>query len=117
MQMRLEGNTGKSRELKYKPITLGFNSRILRSIKSASLFFGLALGSVFIPVLHFFLVPTFLILAFYFGFTKFIESKCIDLTGELCPCCDKSIKETIVFFKGENFRIYCYECRSQLRVI
>lgn len=114
--MRIEDGSGRSRELKDACAKIGFGERVRRSLKSAGLYLGLALCSLPIPGLHFFLVPSFLILSLYFGRIKFKETSKINLAGELCPSCDQPIREAMVYFSGDSLRIYCYECRTQLKI-
>lgn len=92
------------------------SERSTRAAKKAGMFFGLAVVSVFIPVMHFFLVPLFLILTAYFGFKSFKDTKSVDLTAITCPVCNHDLKEGEMFFSEDFVRLYCYQCQTQLKV-
>ncbi|MGZ3773611.1 MAG: hypothetical protein ACXVCN_07855 [Bdellovibrio sp.] len=115
--MKIEDASGKSRDLKSENKELDFKARLKRSMKSAGLFLLLAVFSIPVPGLHFFLVPSFLVLALYLSVKRFSERYSVDLTEEICPVCEKSLHEGVVHFKQDHLRLYCSECRSQLRIL
>ncbi|MBY0452629.1 MAG: hypothetical protein K2P92_06310, partial [Bdellovibrionaceae bacterium] len=88
-----------------------------RALRLSALFLGLAVFSVFIPMLHFFLVPAFLGMTVYIGYKRMRELYRIDLTTVNCPVCSKKFKETLMYSDEKTFRLYCYECQNQLKVI
>lgn len=90
--------------------------RLKRALQGFGLFFGLALVSVFIPVLHFFLVPVFLILSFVMGYRKYRQRFAIDLINFNCPKCSNSISEKKIFAaESSDLKVYCYNCRENMR--
>lgn len=115
--MKIESNTMQSRLIQRPLVHLAFKDRIQRSAKSFFLGIGLALCALPIPGLHLVLVPTFLSFALYSGYSKFRQTKSIDLSGETCPVCQKVLKEKVIYSHSEILRLDCLECRSQLRLI
>lgn len=114
--MKIESLTGSSLQFDQDIYTLSLKERSQRAAKMSALFFGLAVFSVFIPMLHFFLVPAFLGLTVYTGYKKIRELYRIDLTTVRCPVCSKHFKETLMYSQHKTFRLYCYECQTQLKV-
>jgi hypothetical protein len=90
--------------------------RVRRALKALATFWGVALGSVFIPVAHFLLVPAF---ALYGAFTFFdrLGAKQIVTTAEgTCPDCGRAQKlET----SGRWYvprDVGCRYCQRSLRI-
>ncbi len=112
--MNIVTDSGHSRPLKNKIVELTSSQRLKRSFKAAGIYLGLALGSVFIPVFHFILVPLFLTLALWAVVSHYKDTRFIDLTDSSCPSCQQALKESAVYFKDQPSRLYCYQCRTQL---
>lgn len=95
------------------------NYRLKKSLKTFFIFLGAALLSVLIPVLHFFLVPLLLILAFALSYRKFKEIISVDLHEINCPECKTYFKETTVALKENDLiiRLNCEKCRKNLTII
>jgi len=89
--------------------------KLQNGIKKFALFFGLAVVSVFIPVLHFVLVPAFLIVAaasFFYGYkVEFQISNPV-----LCTCLVCSRPITLPLLVGSNRRVSCSACSAQFRI-
>lgn len=66
--------------------------RLLRSFRSIAIFWIVALLSVFVPVLHFILVPLFIILGIVFGIMTFLQSSLILSGTVLCPSCKAEVQ-------------------------
>lgn len=63
--------------------------RMQRMVKVSSLLFLAACGAVFVPILHFVLVPALLVCALVFGVAAWLDKAEI-LSGEFtCPQCTK----------------------------
>lgn len=114
--MKIESLTGNTVLFDQSIHALSMQERTKRAVKMSALFFGLTVFSVFIPVLHFFLVPAFLGLTVYTGYKRFREVYRVDLTTVCCPVCSQKLKETVMYSEEKTFRLYCYECQNQLRV-
>ncbi|MBX7231075.1 MAG: hypothetical protein K1X29_03215 [Bdellovibrionales bacterium] len=94
---------------------LTYPNRLKRSIKAIFIFVTAASFSIFIPVLHFVLVPTLLFLAFFLSYSKFQEKYKIDLEKVHCPSCQAKLLEKDVFVKSNRpTKLYCFSCRKQI---
>jgi hypothetical protein len=102
----------------FRPRIYSQRERVLRGLKTFFIFFLAAVVSVVIPVLHFVLVPTFLIAAFVMGYLKFKDVGSIDLSNFTCPECQKNLNEKILAFKDKDFsgRLRCYDCRKNIYI-
>lgn len=98
-------------------VQLSQSDRIKRALKSFVLFLMAAVASIFIPVLHFFLVPLFLIISVIYSFIQYHQTSCVDLTGFSCPNCKAALTEKKAYFKEDNLKTYCYNCRSTLYLV
>ena len=114
--MIIESLTGHLSRFDQNIYGLSVKERTQRAIKLSALFFSCAVFSVFIPVMHFFLVPAFLGLTVYTGQRRLCELYRIDLSTVGCPVCNKKFKETLMYSQEKTFRLYCYECQNQLKV-
>ncbi|MBN8538064.1 MAG: hypothetical protein J0M15_13500 [Deltaproteobacteria bacterium] len=94
----------------------GTTQRIQRSIKLFILLFFAAVFSLLIPVLHFVLVPGFLISAIAFGIMKFKEVYGLNLSGVKCPSCQSPLNESQINLSKAKAtsRVFCFECRKNI---
>lgn len=115
MKFKIESN-GQITHQEFATKIYTHKERVARSLKVFLMFFAAALVSVLIPILHFFLVPTFLICSGVMAYFKFQETGSIDLTDLNCPSCQKAIDEKNLSFKGEYIsgRLRCYDCRNNI---
>lgn len=92
--------------------------RFRRSASIWGAFMAAALASIFIPVLHFVLVPLFIGIAFYMGMKRYKETSFVNLDQMPCPKCQKPLKAMQAFQTADDptSKIYCYECRSSMRL-
>ena len=106
-------------DIEFKSHQFLFQERLKRSLKTFFTFFGAATLSVLIPVLHFFLVPIFLILSLYFSYRKFKEIVSVDLVGIKCPECNTNFKDATVGLRRDDLvvRLSCDQCRKNLTLI
>jgi hypothetical protein len=90
-------------------IKLSSLERFKISMRKFGLFFLLGLAAVFIPVLHFFLVPLFLILSVVLGVKAYAIVYSLHFV-EPCPCieCKQVFKSE--FLLDENLRLTCNKC-------
>lgn len=96
-----------------------FKDRVKRSLKIFSIFFGAAVFSVLVPVLHFFLVPVFLILSVFLSYRKFKEIISINLLDLNCPGCETKLSSSETTLKKNDsvIRLSCESCRKNLTII
>ena len=90
--------------------------RVRRAIKGLATFWGAALGSVFIPVAHFLLVPSFALYGAYTFFERLGAHQVVMAAEGTCPDCGKPQKlET-----GGRWQlprtVACRYCQRALRI-
>lgn len=71
---------------------LSTGEQFKRSIKKLVLFWGIAIGTVFIPIFHFVLVPGFLILGMVMFFLSFNIGEILMIKKCLCPKCNEEFE-------------------------
>lgn len=118
MAVRLEADNIEelSEELKYFNYNPG--QRVVRAFKIFGALFLAAIVSVFIPALHFVLVPLFLILSVFFAWGAYHQVAAIGLEGARCPKCKAELKEKRAYLKSTEARakIRCFNCRSDVKI-
>lgn len=112
--MLIQDNFGKGHPLRNNPSVIPYNDRVKRGLKAFGVNFFLSIVSIFIPVLHFFLVPLFLFLAFYQGYAKFKQTRSLNLNEETCPICEKNLDRGQGYFEDDMLRTSCASCRTKL---
>lgn len=104
----------------YRHATLGIRANpctkktvVILSLKKLTLFWGLAAFSIFIPILHFVLVPAFLIIGVYTFNTQYKNTHLLEDGTATCPACQKNffIKASYIF---EGKKLICELCMEQL---
>lgn len=102
----------------YKTTRLSSAQRIRRSLEIAALFWGAALLAVFIPVLHFVLVPLFILVGIVAAHRRHKEVSFVSLENLKCLKCQADLKQKEVHqtVEAPSSKIYCYECRSSMRL-
>ncbi|MCB0347444.1 MAG: hypothetical protein KDD37_01345 [Bdellovibrionales bacterium] len=111
----ITNNQGSENEVDVEVIHLTTKSRVIKSIQ---LCFGLllmALVCVFIPVFHFVLVPTLIILAIVLPFLNLKNDKALTAQKIKCPKCQNQVAFKTKRFQQE-VKTFCPECRSQLKL-
>lgn len=89
--------------------------QMLNAVKKLLMFWGIAVVCVFIPALHFVLVPLFLVLGVYF-FIKTIKLTARVTEGETsCPVCQKTIKIEPTLLSWPLTEI-CQSCVNTVRI-
>lgn len=115
--MNLKAVTNDFKEVTFKSELRYFSpkEKFQRGLKNFLIFFFAALFCILIPILHFVLVPAFILFAVY----RFIKIQ--GESGEIpevvfsCPNCNKiiSIKNITLHFPRKE---YCPECRSSFKI-
>ncbi len=105
-------------EKEFDSYKFSIKDRIKRSLKIFSIFFGTAILSILIPILHFFLVPLFLGLSVFLSYRKFMEVMSIDLRGITCPGCKDNLISGEIALRKKNptVRLTCDSCRKGLTI-
>jgi hypothetical protein len=94
---------------------LGASDRLKLSSRKFALFFALAVVSIFIPVLHFILVPLFFLLSIVFGIKAYSTRYRLKLDGANgCLQCGQSLKNE--FLMDESLRLKCERCFADYHV-
>jgi hypothetical protein len=115
VKLILSNDQSKVHELSAQWTTLTPKERLAYAAKKFSIFFALAIVSVFIPVAHFFLVPLFLILSLVVGFKSYAIRSRLDLGQQLkCHQCQSELKPS--YLLGEELRIKCEKCFAQYAI-
>lgn len=93
-----------------------FKMRVIRALKGFLFFFALGLLSILLPVIHFVLVPAFLIFSVVNFFWRLRQVSYVDLTHQMCPQCQSPIKEKKVFqsLGDTQCKVYCFGCRANI---
>lgn len=90
--------------------------RVRRALKGLATFWGAALGSVFIPVAHFLLVPSFALYGAYTFFERLGAQQIVIAAEGTCPDCGKPQK----LDTGGRWRVprnvACRYCQRSLRI-
>ena len=96
-------------------VELSTNSRLMRALKGMGICWAIAVFAVLIPILHFVLVPLFLLL----GVVMFMQQwgqKLYCMSGVIkCPSCQTEMKLKEGAFDWPKREI-CSGCRSDLRI-
>lgn len=88
---------------------------VLLSLKKLGLFWLLAGFSVFIPLMHFILVPAFLGLGVFAFLSQYKNKFFLEKADCQCPQCLKNFTlENFYFFDGK--KLGCTNCMAQLRI-
>ena len=89
--------------------------RLMRGGKALALCWGLAIASIFIPVLHFVLVPAFLLIGPFLFYINYKQETGV-LGGEVpCPLCQNSVKINSGPVRWPIFDI-CEQCKASVRL-
>ncbi len=112
---KLVSSTGVQSEITFDQNILTESERLKSAAKWFAIFMGLAVAFVFVPILHFILVPA-AVLAAIFVSTKAYSQKAdlLNLNGA-CPNCGAMISIAKVRIKKVSGEI-CPQCRDYLKI-
>lgn len=115
MKIIMLSDQSKSAEIFGTLQILTSKERLKIAAKKFLLFFALAVVSIFVPVLHFVLVPTFLLIAVIMGIREYsIKYKLENGNGTKCPGCTAPLKEK--YFLETSLQIKCDACFERFDV-
>lgn len=91
--------------------------RVQRALKMLVILWALALATVFVPIAHFVLVPTFLLAGPIVAFRRYGMKSVLEKAGGACPACGQEI--AIPLAPGDRLpkRGYCPACNKPLRLV
>lgn len=109
----LRANDFKQNPLEVNIVPSSKKSVILLSLKKLGLFWGLAMVSILIPILHFVLVPAFLIIGVYAFLSQYKNTHSLHEGSSTCPACQGRfpIKNIYIY---DSKKINCELCMEQL---
>lgn len=112
MKIVLSSDESKYFETKASILKLSTQDRLILSLKKFFLFLSMAVLAVFIPVLHFILVPIFLILSFALGYKAFQFNHRLEFDN-VCKClqCPQALKQN--YLLKDDLKFKCDECGSR----
>lgn len=111
--MQIKTNDFKAAEFTGKISEPSKADRLKESLKKMFIFWGLSIASVFIPVLHFFLVPLFLLMGIGFFFFQMKQTHVMENLKFNCPSCGQENKIIKMYFK-DSHRFRCQSCSTQI---
>lgn len=112
---KLVSSTGVESEIRFDRIELSQSLKLKSAAKWISIFVTLAIASVFVPILHFVLVPAFLIAAVVAGVKAYSQKADLQNVRGNCPNCGADISIERVRIKKVSGEI-CPQCRDFLKV-
>jgi hypothetical protein len=86
---------------------------IIKALKQLALYWSIAAVCILIPLLHFFLVPLFLMLGLFKGYRSLHNKRKITKCDYICPQCKQMSSLRNIYFESEA-RVNCNQCLSQL---
>lgn len=89
---------------------------LIQALKKVGLFLGLAVASLFIPLLHFILVPAFLLLGALAFKNQMSNTHHFKLATYPCPTCGKANSISDLYFH-EDAKLGCTSCSARLAII
>jgi len=88
--------------------------RFVRAARSAAVLWAFAVGFVFVPGLHFVLVPTFLILGLVAGLRQLRATEVVAGVHGTCPRCGREQDFTAGNRLAPTWRLDCPACHNTL---
>lgn len=92
------------------------SERMRRALKGLATFWGAAIGSIFIPVAHFLLVPGFTLYGVYTFFERLGAREVVMAAEGVCPDCGKSQRLEIGGRWHVPRHVACRYCQRALRI-
>jgi hypothetical protein len=90
--------------------------RVRRALKGLATFWGAALGSVFIPIAHFLLVPSFALYGAYTFFERLGARQIVTAAEGTCPDCGRKQKLEMGGRWNVPRNVACRYCQRSLRI-
>lgn len=95
---------------------LSFGERFKNASKFFSLYLLIGLICILVPILHFVLVPAFLLVSFIVSYRRFKEVKSVNLSPICCPLCESQLKLGMIKLPNSECEIRksCNNCGANL---
>ncbi len=90
--------------------------RLRKAAKSYFIFLGLAVGAVFVPILHLILVPGFLLLSIFMAVNAYVDNVEIENIKLKCEKCHADIMLPSKRADQYPFWVKCPSCQTEYRV-
>jgi hypothetical protein len=87
--------------------------RTVRALKMLGMFWGFAVLAVFLPIVHFVLVPTFLILGPIMAYGTYKQDAGIVAKNLICPECGETLKVSAQKMKWPLL-LTCDNCKTRV---
>jgi hypothetical protein len=114
MILTLINDADKFLEVEASTLLKSLQTRLVSALKKFTIFFLLAVGSVFIPIAHFVLVPCFLVAAIINLIKEFKVDNFLLVKGSYdCLKCGKNL--VMPFSLNKELRIECKNCFQQYK--
>lgn len=91
--------------------------RLRRALKMLVILWAVALVTVFIPIAHFVLVPTFLLAGPIVALRRYGMKSALEKVGGVCPACGQEIAIPLEPSDWLPKRTYCPACNKPLRLM
>jgi hypothetical protein len=88
--------------------------RVMRALKAGGAFWAIAAGCVFLPGLHFVLVPTFLLIGVAAGFRHLRDQEIVSRVRGACPRCGLEQEFAAGNRLAPTWTIDCPACHNTL---
>lgn len=95
---------------------MNLDKRMKKAAPVFGLFLFISICCIFVPFLHFILVPGFLIFGSYKTYLIIAENKLLDMQMINCPVCKKNLNEKNIYFSKFPIKLVCFECGAQLTI-
>lgn len=90
--------------------------RMRKAAKSYLIFLGLAVAAIFVPILHFILVPGFLLLSIFMAINAYVDGVEIANIELKCEKCNSDITLPEKRADQYPFWVKCTHCQTEYRI-
>ncbi len=85
--IRLDGYAARTTEL--MAVNVPKSTRMYSTLRSAGIFWSCAFAAIFVPMLHFVLVPAFILAGFFFAANSYLDDERLQIKNPVsCGKCD-----------------------------
>jgi hypothetical protein len=91
--------------------------RLVRAARAAAGFWAVAVGCVFLPGLHFVLVPTFLVVGIVAGLRRLRDVEIVARVQGVCPRCEQEEEFAAGNRLASSWPLDCPACHNRLTLV